>query len=216
VVRNGADPAPPVLGGKALVPTLCVVGRLVPHKQVEHALDAALALRQEFPDLVLHVVGAGWWEGVLHEYARTRGAGSAVVFHGHVDERRKHEIYERAWVMLLPSMKEGWGLVVPEAGAHRTPTVAYTSAGGTTESVQDGVTGLLVADPEGLIEATRGLLADADLRHRMGAAAARTSAQASWAGTTDAFATVLAAVMVGRRVGSGLDWPADPRDTLAQ
>ncbi len=37
--------------------------------------------------------------------------------------------------MLLPSLKEGWGLVIGEAGAHRVPTVAYASAGGTRESI---------------------------------------------------------------------------------
>ena len=70
-------------------------------------------------------MGSGWWEGKLHEYAAQRGAGDIVVFEGHVDEERKHEIYEQAWLLALPSLKEGWGLVVGEAGMHRTPTVAY-------------------------------------------------------------------------------------------
>ena len=39
-----------------------------------------------------------------------------MVFEGHVDERRKHEVYEQAWLLALPSLKEGWGLVVGEAG----------------------------------------------------------------------------------------------------
>ena len=40
-------------------PMVAVVGRLVPHKQVEHAIDAVLALRGRFPGLRLHVVGIG-------------------------------------------------------------------------------------------------------------------------------------------------------------
>ena len=59
----------PVGRGKAPTPMIAVVGRLVPHKQVEHAIDAALALRERFPDLRLHVVGSGWWEAELHAYA---------------------------------------------------------------------------------------------------------------------------------------------------
>ena len=55
---------------------------------------------------------------------------------------RKHEILAASWVLALPSLKEGWGLVVGEAAAHRVPTLAYRSAGGTTESVSDGITGL--------------------------------------------------------------------------
>ena len=78
VVHNGTDSAIPVATSKSATPMVAVVGRLVPHKQVEHAIDAALALRTELPDLRLHVVGSGWWEGRLHEYAadpRRRGHG---------------------------------------------------------------------------------------------------------------------------------------------
>ena len=49
-------------------------------------------------------------------------------------------------MLALPSLKEGWGLVVGEAGMHGTPTVAYRCAGGTRESIEDGVSGLLVDD----------------------------------------------------------------------
>ena len=133
----------------------------MPHKQVEHAIDAALELRAEFPGLRLAVVGSGWWEATLHEYAAERGAGDTVVFEGHVDEQRKNEIYETAWVMALPSLKEGWGLVVGEAGMHRTPTVAYRSAGGTRESIVDGRSGLLVDDQQDFVRSIRTLLADA-------------------------------------------------------
>jgi glycosyltransferase involved in cell wall biosynthesis len=144
VVHNGTDPVVPTRVGKATTPTLCIVGRLVPHKQVEHAIDAVLALRSEFPDIRLHVVGSGWWEATLHEYAEERKALDAVVFDGHVDEQRKSEVFAISWLMALPSLKEGWGLVVGEAGMHHTPTVAYRSAGGTRESITHGRSGLLV------------------------------------------------------------------------
>jgi len=138
VVHNGTDPVVPVRPGKEPTPMIAVVGRLVPHKQVEHAIDASLVLRERFPDLRLHVVGSGWWEGRLHAYAVEHGAGETVVFEGHVDENAKQSIYERAWLLALPSLKEGWGLVIGEAGMHATPTVAYRSAGGTRESIAHG------------------------------------------------------------------------------
>ncbi len=88
-------PTSPVTPGKAAHPMVAVVGRLVPHKQVEHAIDAAVELRERWPDLRLHVVGSGWWEGRLHEYVAEQGAEDVVVFEGHVDEERKHELYEQ-------------------------------------------------------------------------------------------------------------------------
>ena len=117
---------------------IAVVGRLVPHKQVEHAIDAACALRERVPGLRLHVVGSGWWEGELHEYAERTAPATPWCSRATSTRQRKHEVYEQAWVLALPSLKEGWGLVVGEAGMHGTPTVAYRSAGGTRESIEDG------------------------------------------------------------------------------
>jgi glycosyltransferase involved in cell wall biosynthesis len=200
VVHNGTDPYVPVLPGKAGHPVIAVVGRLVPHKQVEHAIDAAVELRRRWPDLRLHIVGSGWWEGELHEYAATVGAVDAVVFEGHLDEVQKHEVYERAWVLALPSIKEGWGLVVGEAGMHRTPTVAYRSAGGTRESIADGRSGRLVEDRSELVRALEELIADQVERERLGEGALEMSHEFSWGHAQRSFALVVLAAARGARM----------------
>ena len=202
VVHNGTDPVVPVGVGKSPHPTIAVVGRLVPHKQVEHAIDAALALRERHPGLRLHVVGSGWWEAQLHEYAAAKGAGDTVVFEGHVDERRKHEVYEQAWLLALPSLKEGWGLVIGEAGMHRTPTVAYAAAGGTRESVSDGTSGLLVDDEGAFTRAVDRLLGDHDERTRLGAGAYAMSHQFTWQHAQESFAQVVHSAMRGELIDS--------------
>ena len=151
-------------------------------------------------DLRLHVVGSGWWEAELHRYAADRGAGDTVVFEGHVDENRKHEVYEQAWALALPSLKEGWGLVVGEAGMHRTPTVAYRSAGGTRESIAHDVSGLLVDEPRDFVDALRDLLTDAELRARLGEGSLEVSHRFTWEHAQESFAHVVAAVLRGERV----------------
>src|SRR5690606_29610981 len=113
-------------------------GRLVPQKRVEIAMNAVAALRVELPDLTLDVVGTGWWEPQLEEHADALGISDRVTFHGFVSEQEKHELLARAWVHAMPSLKEGWGLVVVEAGIHGTPTVAFRDAGGPSDSVLDG------------------------------------------------------------------------------
>ena len=60
--------------GKAADPTVAVVGRLVPHKQVEHAIDAVAGAAGELPELRLHVVGSGWWEARAARLRRARAA----------------------------------------------------------------------------------------------------------------------------------------------
>lgn len=197
VVHNGTDPVVSVDARKTPHPSICVVGRLVPHKQVEHAIDAVAALLDEFPDLRLRVVGSGWWDAELHAYAAPLVERGAVVFEGHVSEVRKQEIYEESWLMALPSIKEGWGLVVGEAAAHRTPTVAYASAGGTRESIVDGVTGVLVDTPDDLTAALGALLRDDAGRQRLAEGALRHSEGFTWAHSQAAFAHVVAEVRRG-------------------
>ncbi len=82
-------------------------------------------------------------------------------FHGHVDDATKHAVVQRCWVHLLPSRKEGWGLAVIEAAQHGVPTIGYRSSGGLTDSVVDGVTGLLVDDHDELVDRLEQLLGDA-------------------------------------------------------
>lgn len=200
VVHNGTDPVVSTGVGKSAHPSIAVVGRLVPHKQVEHAIDAALALREAHPGLRLHVVGSGWWEAELHAYAASRGAGDTVVFEGHVDERRKHEIYEQSWLLALPSLKEGWGLVIGEAGMHRTPTVAYAAAGGTRESVADGRSGVLVDDAAELTAVVDRLLGDHEERLRLGEGALAMSHQFTWQHAQESFAHVVASATRGELV----------------
>jgi glycosyltransferase involved in cell wall biosynthesis len=202
VVHNGTDPALAVPTEKSATPMVAVVGRLVPHKQVEHAIDAVVALRQDIPGLRLHVVGSGWWEARLHAYAEQVGALDSVVFEGHVDEARKHQVYEQSWVLALPSLKEGWGLVIGEAGMHSTPAVAYRSAGGTRESIKEGVSGMLVDDQSEFTEALGELLTNPEGRAALARGAREMSHAYTWQHAQQSFSVVVEEVLEGRRVDS--------------
>ena len=195
VVHNGT-PAPldsPV--GRGAVPEVVVLGRLVPHKRVEHAVRAVAALAPLLPELRLTVVGQGWWEPQLRAEIARLGLQDRVELTGFVTEETKSMLLARAWVQATPSVKEGWGLSVVEAGSHGCPSVAYRSAGGVAESVVDGVTGLLVDDDEAAFTAALGaLLLDQDRRDELGTAAALHADRFSWDATTDGVATVLAEV----------------------
>jgi glycosyltransferase involved in cell wall biosynthesis len=195
VVRNAVEPAPPVAAVRSAVPRLVVLGRLVPHKRVEHAIEVVARLRDRWPGLRLSVVGEGWWDDELRERVAELGVTDIVDFAGHVDEQTKHEELARAWVHLCPSVKEGWGLVVTEAGSHRVPTVGYRSAGGLRESVVDGRTGVLVDDLDEMTAAVEALLDDENRRLAMGEAAARHAAAFSWPASIDGFAAVLASAV---------------------
>lgn len=173
---------------RADVPRLVVLARLVPHKQVEHAVEVARRLQ-----VPLDVVGDGWWREQVERDVAARGAEHLVTLHGHVSDADRDALLARAWLMLLPSVKEGWGLAVSEAAAQATPAIAYRWAGGVAESVLDGETGLLVEDLDEMAEATRRLLADRDELDRLGTAAQRRAGTFDWESTTDVVERVLLA-----------------------
>lgn len=202
VVRNGLDEAPAqtLTGDRSPTPRAVVLSRLVPHKQIEDALDAVASLRTRVPDLHLDVVGGGWWQDRLVEHAESLGITDSVTFHGHVDDSTKHAVLQRSWVHLLPSRKEGWGLAVIEAAQHGVPTIGYRSSGGLNDSIVDGVTGVLVDNHTELVDSLERLLADRVLREELGAKAATRSAEFSWPQSAAAMRNVLQSVHDGRRV----------------
>ncbi|EID12731.1 hypothetical protein MXEN_13316 [Mycobacterium xenopi RIVM700367] len=205
VVRNGLDEAPAqTLGGpRAASPRVVVLSRLVPHKQIEHALDAVAALRPRVAGLHLDIVGSGWWRQRLVDHAERLGITDAVTFHGHVDDVTKHYVVQRSWVHVLPSRKEGWGVAVVEAAQHGVPTIGYRSSGGLCDSIVDGVTGVLVDDHHELVDRLEQLLADPVLRAELGGKAQTRCAEFSWRQSAEAMRAVLEAVRAGRRI-SGL------------
>lgn len=205
VVRNGLDEAPPATlsAPRSQTPRVVVLSRLVPHKQIEDALDAVAVLRTRIAGLRLDVVGGGWWSDRLIEHAATLGITDAVTFHGHVDEVTKHQLVQQAWVHVLPSRKEGWGLAVIEAGQHGVPTIGYRSSGGLSDSIVDGVTGVLVDDRDELVEQLHRLLTDTVLREQLGAKAQARSAEFSWRQSAEGLHMVLQAVS-DRRYVSGV------------
>ena len=181
-------------------PRLAVLSRLVPHKQIEDALNAVAELRPQMPGLHLDIVGGGWWCDRLVDHARLLGVSDAVTFHGHVDDAAKHEVLQRSWVHVLPSRKEGWGLAVTEAAQHGVPTIGYRSSGGLTDSIVDGVTGLLVDDHDELVGGIERLLTDPVLRDQLGGKAQTRSGEFSWRQSADAMRRVLESLLAGKRV----------------
>lgn len=188
IVRNGLVASTAREPEKSTAPRLCVLGRLVPHKQVEHALDVVAGLRASGVDVELDVVGAGWWADHLIEHAGALAVDDLVHFHGHVDDAERDLILGRAWLHLLPSAKEGWGLAVLDAASQGTGTIAYRSAGGVQESIEDGVSGVLTDDPQHFFETVRALVSEGLAAcAEIGRTARKRAARFDWDQSTDAF-----------------------------
>jgi glycosyltransferase involved in cell wall biosynthesis/O-antigen/teichoic acid export membrane protein len=157
VVPPGRDEPPDVRDiPKEPVPTFLFVGRLAANKRPGHAIEAFGAIKRELPLARLWVVGAGPLEREL-----TDAAPRDVTFFGRVSRRELFERMARAHGLLVPSVREGWGLVVIEANSVGTPAVGYDVAG-LRDSIRAGETGLLAAagDPESLAANAVSLVGD--------------------------------------------------------
>ncbi|GGS03897.1 glycosyl hydrolase [Micromonospora fulviviridis] len=198
VVHNGTPQLPPTDAGRAPYPLLVALGRLVPHKRIEVALRTVAALSGELPELRLVVAGQGWWESHLRQLADELGIADRVEFRGYVTEEEKADLLAAAWVALTPSLKEGWGLTIVEAGAAGTPTVAFRNAGGVAEAVVDGRTGLLAEDVDDYVARVRDLLCDDEMRQGMGAAARAHAASFTWPAAGERFAALVTTGAVAR------------------
>ncbi len=198
VIYNGTPEMPASRAGRSRTPRVVVLGRLVPHKRVEIVLQTVADLRASFPDLIVDVVGEGWWHAQLVTEAARLGIGDRVRFHGRVDEQTKSDLLAAAWLHAAPSVKEGWGLTVMEAASFATPTVGFAGAGGLGESIVDGMTGVLVAGGQGEYTATVArLLADRARREELGRAAAARAGLYTWAHAASRWVALLDEVLEG-------------------
>ncbi|MDQ6845969.1 MAG: glycosyltransferase [Candidatus Dormibacteraeota bacterium] len=180
---------------------LLFAGRLEPLKGADTLLGAVARLGEDerFDDVVTLVIGEDSGDGAaaggerrrLEAVAGDSGLEARVSFLGAVEHEDLADYYALADICVVPSRTETFGLVALEAQALGTPVVA-SAVGGLTEIVEDGVTGILVADrqPRAFASAIASLLDDADLRLRMGEAARVRAATFTWARAVERLAAI--------------------------
>jgi glycosyltransferase involved in cell wall biosynthesis len=124
LVPEGYEPPPMPTAPKEERPTVVFCGRMVDYKRPGDTIKAFQLARTHLPELQLWMIGGG---PLLDTLRATRPDG--VHFHGRVSETTKYDLLKRAHVHVATSVREGWGLVVTEAAAMGTPTVAYDVPG---------------------------------------------------------------------------------------
>ncbi len=139
------------------------VGRLDPVKRVEKLLDAVRLLPTDF---TLWVFGDGEQRSRLESIAATPGLAGRVHFAGEVADNR--EPYARIDLLVLPSLAEGFGLVLIEAMAAGVPVIG-ADVDGIRDVIDHDKNGLLVdaGNPRALADAIARLAGEAELARRL-------------------------------------------------
>ena len=162
-------------------PTFIYAGRYSPYKGIDVSLQAFAELKKMSPKAKLWIIGKKDQQYV-DEYilpicnehglewidVQKNEAGNEIepqqgdiISWGYVSEEKKLELLSRAWSLLFPSIREGWGIPVTEAGCVGTPCIAFDSPG-IREAVDYGRAGYLCSEnsTEGLFEQMRLVISD--------------------------------------------------------
>lgn len=156
---------------------VCHIGRLAPTKGHDVLIHAISILRSEGIDVTALCAGKSYGdeEDVVRAYAVEAGVSDLVHLLGFADAR---DVIWASDVITLPSRREGFPLVIPEAMLCGVVPVR-TPAAGAFDQIEDGVDGFIVPfdDPEALALRLRQLLENEELRSQMSAAALESARQ---------------------------------------
>ncbi|MCW4047208.1 MAG: glycosyltransferase family 4 protein [Candidatus Bathyarchaeota archaeon] len=168
-------------------PVVVFAGRLKRAKRPDHAIKAFALVKEKLPTAELWVMGDGPFKSELE-----RVAGQGVRFFGDLVNTERRKLIQRSWVLVNPSVREGWGLNIIEANALGVPCVVYDVAG-LRDSVVNGETGLLVEAGNVRALATNiiSLLNDHQKRQQMSINALKFAGTFDWENTAKEFMNIL-------------------------
>jgi glycosyltransferase involved in cell wall biosynthesis len=153
------------------------VGSLTKNKGVHYLLQAFAQIAQIFPEMRLQIIGDGSSKGEFQNQAMSLGISHRVDFFGQVPPSQVRIIMRQALMFVLPSLSEGFGVVILEAMASGIPCIG-SRVGGIPDLITPD-TGILV-DPmnsQAIADAMRYLLENPDKRKMMSTCARLRSIQ---------------------------------------
>lgn len=180
-------PSSVVVQPKEKKPVILFLGRINVLKGAFDALEVFKMVKRSVPDAIMWFAGSGEKDVIteLHQRIQSYGLSDCVQFFGFVSEQEKFALLSRARVLLVPSVHEGWGLIVSEAAYVGTPSVVY-DVPGLRDTLTQGKTGCITPpEPEAMAEKVTELLTDTSLYARMRDAIRHHRISVSWDTTAD-------------------------------
>jgi glycosyltransferase involved in cell wall biosynthesis len=128
-------------------PVVVFAGRHIPEKRVPALVPALALARERIPELRGEVYGDGPERDEVLRLRAEHGLGEALAVPGRVEAEQVERALARALCMVLPSSREGYGLVVVEASAAGTPSVVVAGP-------DNAATGLIAEGENGYVAAS--------------------------------------------------------------
>lgn len=172
---------------KNKVPTMLFLGRISEDKGIKDALDVFEKIHESIPSMKFWIAGKEEKPGMIKNLKSNHlslRARKKVTYLGFISQKEKFELFKKSWLLVHPSMKEGWGLTVIEAASCGIPTVGY-DVEGLRDSIVDGKTGILTeTNSDALAEGVMKVLNNNKLRNNLGKNAFKWSQKFSWENST--------------------------------
>jgi glycosyltransferase involved in cell wall biosynthesis len=137
-------------------PVVVFAGRHIPEKRVPSIVPALALARERLPDLRGEILGDGPERPLVLGLRADHGLESVLAVPGSVPAEQVDEALRRALCLILPSRREGYGMVVLEAASKGTPSVVVAAPdNAAVELIEDGENGFVAASasPEDLANA---------------------------------------------------------------
>jgi glycosyltransferase involved in cell wall biosynthesis len=179
-------------------PTIICISRFQRYKGLSYGIRSMKFVLEKVPSAKLVILGNGDPTELKEEVSRTDYAESIQILERVPNnwESEKRALLAKSHLLLIPSVREGYGIVVIEANACGTPAVGW-KVPGLLDSIIDGKTGVLVPfDNVALLgEQISDLLQDDDRRKRMADSAKTWSGTHSWDNAAKEFGRVIESVI---------------------
>lgn len=124
---------------------LISVGRLSREKAYEDLLDVFQLIHKKEPSWRLDIIGDGAQKNLLGDRIFAEGWTDCAKLHGFQDKTYINNLLSKSSIYLMSSITESFGIVLIEAMSHGLPCVAFDSAEGATELIEDGENGFLIS-----------------------------------------------------------------------
>jgi glycosyltransferase involved in cell wall biosynthesis len=173
---------------KTKYPLFLFVARLVSMKRPRLCFEAFLEVLKKHPEAKFVFIGQGPEQFFInqaiydHEVQRSVKVITNAFFVDKKSKDPKVTYMQQAWAHVLPSVKEGWGMVVTETAACGTPSIV-SNVSGLRDSVQDGKSGVILSENPSkyeLAEAMIRIIEDEPLRQKLSAGAIKWAKNFEW------------------------------------
>lgn len=185
---------------KATYPLFVFIARLVKMKRADICIQAMASIVKMYPQAKLAIIGNGRDEKRLVNLTKSLSLDKNIIFvnkeNFYIDKNeldKKVSFMQKAWAILLPSVKEGWGMVITEAASCGTPAIV-SNVTGLRDSVLHNKTGIILScdpTPQELSNAMLTIIKDVGFRNRLGKGATLWSKKFSWESSYEAFKKLL-------------------------